>query len=221
MTTVIKFECGSDELYVRCNLVEASAPVVWCPDTDGDWESTQYQCADCRHSIDGLAEIGLEIAREAWALTEDDDDPDWELVNPFLEGAEDCQVTDARDWYGSYGWDLRTENAGCVELQVIEYDWLDNAYDDEVAAKLREIDPEITEDEAIDVVEMARDIRESAEAVESLLDEAMEAYRDRDLRACLKALEECETIEERHGGSDVTNALRDRLIDREVVKLFE
>lgn len=62
-------DLGSEQMLVRCNLSEASWPVEvnYCTgDEDGDgWESTQYQCADARHRLSGLIEIGEVLAAAA------------------------------------------------------------------------------------------------------------------------------------------------------------
>lgn len=58
-------DLGSDKMRVACNLAEASAPVQvdYC---EGDgWQSTQYQCADARHTTSGLIAIGKRLAARA------------------------------------------------------------------------------------------------------------------------------------------------------------
>lgn len=60
-------DLGSEHMLVRCDLSQASAPVEvnYCAEPGSDWESTQYQCADCRHRTEGLVEIGRELAARA------------------------------------------------------------------------------------------------------------------------------------------------------------
>lgn len=79
MTTLRLFngDFGGDEMIVRCNLSEASAPVEWHTG-DGEWVPSQYQAADCRHTEAGLARIGKEIA--AVQLESATVDCDWEAV---------------------------------------------------------------------------------------------------------------------------------------------
>jgi len=79
MTTVKLFDgdFGNDVMVLRCNLSQASSPVQW-HSGDGEWQSSQYQCADCRHSTAGMVEIGKQIAAVALELPEVD--CDWEEV---------------------------------------------------------------------------------------------------------------------------------------------
>jgi len=64
-------------MLVRCNLAEASAPVEVNHGEGDGWQTTQYQCADCRHTIDGLVEIGKELAAVAMESPAEDFDCDW------------------------------------------------------------------------------------------------------------------------------------------------
>jgi hypothetical protein len=66
--TTIKITCSdvSESLLVRCDLSQAAAPIqVDYLVEDCGWDSTQYQCADARHSRDGLAEIGSQLLHDA------------------------------------------------------------------------------------------------------------------------------------------------------------
>ena len=74
MTTIRFFDgdLGSEEMLVRCNLAEASAPVEVDYCTGEGWESTQYQCADARHRTTGLVEIGEILAAQAVEMSNDD-----------------------------------------------------------------------------------------------------------------------------------------------------
>lgn len=53
---ILKFDlCDGTFAYFRCDLSQASAPIQhW---DQGSWDSTQYQCADARHTVKGMAEI--------------------------------------------------------------------------------------------------------------------------------------------------------------------
>lgn len=56
---------GSETMLVRCDLTQASAPVQVDYCTGDGWESTQWQCADCRHTLVGLIEIAMRLAAQA------------------------------------------------------------------------------------------------------------------------------------------------------------
>jgi hypothetical protein len=56
---------GDETMLVRCKLANASSPVEVDYQEGSDWEPTQYRAADARHSIDGLAAIGIELAQSA------------------------------------------------------------------------------------------------------------------------------------------------------------
>jgi hypothetical protein len=56
---------GSETMMVRCNLSDASALVQVDYMTGNGWEATQYQCADAKHLMHKLAEIGQELAERA------------------------------------------------------------------------------------------------------------------------------------------------------------
>lgn len=216
---VIRFECGNDEMFVRCNLSEASSPVEWCPDTEGEWQGTQWQCADCRHSISGLMDVGLDIARDAWQIEDDEDDPEGEVIDPFNDYAN-TDHEDAREWFACYGWHLPTENAGCVGLQSVEIDWLE-LEPEEIADKLMEADPDLMQDEADAIAEQALEVWQVARGVESLLHDAVEAYEQSDLEACIRALDACEELETDHGSSPASDSLRSELLKEEYLKLFK
>ena len=119
----------------------------------------------------------------------------------------------ARDWYNCYGWHISTGRAGDVTLQAVEYDWLDLRDDSGVARILCDSMPrQLSVDEAVQIVEMARSVREAGEVVEELLDEAVEAYGVGDLAAVIDALDRCESFESDFGDSPATQSLRSQLL---------
>jgi hypothetical protein len=66
--TTIKLHGGSfgiEVMLVRCDLARAESPVQVDYNQGGGWESTQYQCADARHTTAGLVRIGKELAAVA------------------------------------------------------------------------------------------------------------------------------------------------------------
>ena len=73
MTTIRFFDgdLGGEQMLVRCNLAEASAPVEVDYCTGDGWQPTQYQCADARHTNAGLIEIGEILAAQAVEIPTD------------------------------------------------------------------------------------------------------------------------------------------------------
>jgi hypothetical protein len=118
---------------------------------------------------------------------------------------------DSREWYDNYGWHLTTEEAGDVCLQAVEYDWLDGT-DEDAVCKLLDSDADLIRDEAEALVEMARTVRDAAESVCGLLDEAVAAYDRGDVRACRQALLDAWSAESDHGDSPAASALADALL---------
>jgi hypothetical protein len=73
-------DLGSESMLVRCNLVEASAPVDVDYCEGSGWQPTQWQCANCCHRTSGLAEIAKRLAAAAVELPENEFDCEWEEV---------------------------------------------------------------------------------------------------------------------------------------------
>ena len=119
----------------------------------------------------------------------------------------DTNHEDGVCWYTSYGWHLSTENAGDVELQAVEYGWLDDEDDAAVVALLMADEPKLSEDEAESIVEMARSVRSMADAVEGLLDAAVEAYDSGDFEGCRDSLLEAYKAELDAGDAPATQHL--------------
>lgn len=65
-------DLGGETMMARCNLAEASAPVQVDYGNGDGWESTQYQTADARHTVDGLTVIGKHLAARAVEVPESD-----------------------------------------------------------------------------------------------------------------------------------------------------
>ena len=62
---------GSDQMFVRCNLADAAAPVQVDYDNGCGWTGTQYQCADARHRNSGMIEIGKSLAAAAVEMSDE------------------------------------------------------------------------------------------------------------------------------------------------------
>lgn len=136
-----------------------------------------------------------------------------------LRGNADTSHETARDWYEAYGCSIiidgSYDDSYAVEVTAIEYDWLDDGDDDAVLARYLG-DDEVTDDERdqlMSVVEKAREVRETAESICSLLDDAVSAYASRDLAACIQALDDAEREESEHGASPASDGLREQLLE--------
>jgi len=72
-------DLGDEAILVRCDLVQAAAPVAvnFSDEPDGDWEPTQYQCADARHRIGGLVRLAEDLAAQACEIPADEFACEW------------------------------------------------------------------------------------------------------------------------------------------------
>ena len=135
-----------------------------------------------------------------------------EIGTAVLTTDADTSHEDARDWYGSYGWHLTTENAGDVTLDAVEYDWLDMT-DERAAEELRAVYADLTSDEALSIVTAARSVREAAESICGALDTAVSAYERRDLAGVRAALLAAWSQESDHGDTPATSTLAGQLLE--------
>lgn len=119
---------------------------------------------------------------------------------------------DGAEMYSCYGAHITTEKAGDICIQSVDYEWLDDDDDANVVAKLLESTTGLDEDEAFTLVEMARRIRTDMDGIESMLDEAVEAYETGDLEATIEALRNCSSNESEHGDNPSTSALIEQLL---------
>lgn len=216
MTTYIKISDNTDsDVLFRCDLARAESPLQYW--NDDQWVSTQYQCADCRHSRDGMAEIAKQLMAEWCGLPLDEYerecDFDWELINGFNPDPNTEHET-AKDFFSGYGWHLTTEHAGDVCHDAVDFDWLDDD-NDTVIEKLLADDDDLLRHEAEAIVVRAREIREAGEAIEAILNDAVEAFERGDFAACVAALDAAESLEMEHGDCSASSALRAELIDGE------
>lgn len=133
----------------------------------------------------------------------------------------DTNHEDARDGYDAFGYHVSTDGEG-VMLQEVEYDWLDDLDDDEIVDKLSMDHPEADRPALAHLVRMARSVRETAEEVEGLLDEAVEAYEAGDVDGVIDALDRCENVETRRGGAaPAALGLRSKLLREETYEEWE
>ena len=82
--TTLKITCGavSESILVRCDLSQAAAPVeVNYLVEDCGWDGTQYQCADARHTINGLAAIGRQLLSNSLHDINDGIKTEYEVVD--------------------------------------------------------------------------------------------------------------------------------------------
>ncbi len=68
------------------------------------------------------------------------------------------------------------------------------------------------------VVKLAKGVREAAETVCGLLDEAVEAYESGDIEAVIEALDSAASTESEHGDNPATEALRKALLVEEAAE---
>lgn len=132
----------------------------------------------------------------------------------------DADITheDAEDMYSSYGWHLSTEDAGDVTLQAVEFDWLDQSDDSGVAAKLLDSTrghgrSKMTVDEAEQIVAKAREVRESMESIDGLLEQAVAAHERGDVDSVIETLDNAQRQESEHGDCPESTSLRGKLLE--------
>jgi hypothetical protein len=122
MTTIKLYggDFGGESMLVRCTLSRAESPVEvdYC---EGEgWGPTQYQCADTRHTMNGLVTLGKELAADAMQIPSNVLVCEWEEVEEpgkvseeWLAGAqcaalghlEDPSWADCEDaWTTIEGW---------------------------------------------------------------------------------------------------------------------
>lgn len=131
-----------------------------------------------------------------------------------LRADASTHVEAASDWYDEYGAHISTEDAGDITIHAIDYDWLDESDDDVIYDEhYDEIDDLMTRDEALELIALARSVRESAETVEGSLEAVVEAYEADDLDGVIEALEIASDIETDHGDDPATEDLMRRLLD--------
>lgn len=112
-----------------------------------------------------------------------------EIDEPTHESAE--------EWYDSLGYHVSAEDG-------------DHAHP---VCSLDEVDTyEPQSDAEASLLEYARAARDAATAVESALERAVTAWRDRDLAACIEALDEASQVEREYGDDPAAQALRDQLL---------
>jgi hypothetical protein len=90
---------GSDEMLVRCDLVQASSPIQF-HNGDGEWSPTPYQAADTRQSLGHLVRIGKSIAADQLLVSEDEFDCESEEV----DGNETETVTEVNVYESTGSW---------------------------------------------------------------------------------------------------------------------
>lgn len=123
------------------------------------------------------------------------------------------QYESAEEWYENYGAHLDTESTGSVMIQSIDYDWLDEKDDATLLADHRDDLDMLTDDEALALISMARNVRAAADDVVSLLRDAAEACEKGDKDAVVEALLAASSLESEHGDDPATQYLADQLLE--------
>jgi hypothetical protein len=138
------------------------------------WESTQFQCADCRHYTSGLIEVGKQLAAQAVEMREDEfsceaEEIDERTLDPKLSAMADGVTSRGERFAGNNVWDMAEAwtEAGFSATDAAE--WMDAGFwDPDTAATVR--DTGITAEQAA-----AR-----AEALVEAAEDAAEDYTDGD-----------------------------------------
>lgn len=73
-------DLGCETMFVRCDLSQAAAPIMAQYNPGDEWAGSQYQCADARHTTNGLVEIGKTLAARACEMPSEQFDCDWEEI---------------------------------------------------------------------------------------------------------------------------------------------
>ena len=83
--TTLKITCPAarESLLVRCDLSRSESPIQvhYLADASSVWEGTQWQCADTRHTRDGLASIGSQLLCDAIELQHGECETTYEIVD--------------------------------------------------------------------------------------------------------------------------------------------
>ena len=116
----------------------------------------------------------------------------------------------AEQWYAGFGWSLQTRRCGDVELQVVDYRDLDGS-DAEAVDRLCEGMDGLRRSEAEEIVDKAREIRDMADSVESVLGDAIDAYERGDIAGAAELLGDAHREEDASGGTPSTTAVADEL----------
>jgi len=124
----------------------------------------------------------------------------------------------AQAWYAGYGARIDTDDGG-ISHEAVDFDWFDDgATNSEVAEKLMENYNNLTADERDELVQLARGIREAAETVVGLLEDAVTAYDAGDLEAVIAALDLASCEETDHGDNPATRYLSGKLLEAVTVE---
>lgn len=129
--TTIKLSGGSfgnEQMLVQCDLSQASAPVLvnYCTDHDSEFQSTQYQCADARHTNAGLIEIGKKLAATALEVPSDE----FECDDEEIDTTPKFNVSDTNSTDFGLTYDAAVERI--AEWYEDADQWSDGEGDDEI-----------------------------------------------------------------------------------------
>ena len=170
---------------VRCELAQASAPVVvdWCNNggRPSGWESTQYQAADCRQSTDGLIDVGMAIAAQGVEVSHEEfgceivhvDDMSFDdRVTLGLVGWDIIAIADVLDPYG--------EKMAGGDVEATAHEWRGHEFTADEVDEWCEIgcwDP-ATADEFRDAGLTPAQVKEAAAKLVEGLDDPTTEYTD-------------------------------------------
>ncbi len=131
-----------------------------------------------------------------WTLTEVRNLADEGKIS--LTPCADTRHEDAIDWYEDYSY------------YVLDADGVQHMHPVCGWSEVDEFEPRNAAEERL--LEVARDVKGAAEAIEDALDEAVAAYERGDLDGVLAALDEAYEIERPHGDAPATQALMRQLL---------
>ena len=125
--------------------------------------------------------------------------------------ASNVQYQDAEEMYGAYGAHVMDARGwGCVELQAVSTEELDDYDDDELVALLTKNG---NGDVAEELVALARRVYWAMQGIEDELRNAMKAAGKGDLEATVDALSIASRLEREHGDDPATRQVAEQLLE--------
>lgn len=131
-------------------------------------------------------------------------------------GDIDADHIDSREFYSSYGWSRECVDGPDMVLQCVEYEEAESGETAETIVRVMSRYPYTRHHEVSALVIAAERVYDAGRRLERALDRAIEARSQRDLDACLAALDEARTIGVAFGSTADSDQLRALLIAERV-----